>query len=160
MKGEINPNFYLPTQIYIDQNLTSNIGNIVKKYGSKVVIITTSTDMANFSETIAQISKNIINANLGCIIYDEISDIPDTEYVDSAVYFTKKTNCDIILGFGGVESINVAKAVSILTNNHLFCNDLFMNPEVNPPVTLITMPVQPIFGFEIVPILYLSEIKN
>ncbi len=160
MNGGINPEFYIPTEIYIKQDIISEIGSIIQKFGSKAILITTASDFTLFSDIIGSISQSINNSGLGCIIYDEIPDKPDTEYVDSAVYFTKRTNCDLIIGFGGIESINVAKAVALLTNNHLFCEDLFEYPKLNQPIPFITIPTQPLFGFEILPILFINEIRE
>lgn len=160
MKGGSNPDFHIPTEIYIKQNIVADIGSIVKKYGSKIVLITSSSDFAKFPDIIEKISKSITNSNLNCIIYDEIPEQPDTEFIDSAVYYAKRTKCDTIIGFGGLSSINAAKAVSLLINNHLFCNDLFEYPEVKPPLMLITVPTQPIIGFEIIPTFFLKEIHE
>jgi len=160
LKDDLTPDIYIPTEIYIQKDIIPNIGYIIKKYGSKVILITTANDFVANSSIIETIYKNLKDLDIGCIVYDEISDIPDTEYVDSAVYFTKKTNCDTIIGLGGIESINVAKAVAILTNNSLFCEDLFNYPDVQPPVMLITIPTHPIFGFEILPMFYLTEIHE
>ncbi len=160
MKSGVVPDFYLPTEIFIKPEITADLGSILKSFGSRVVLITTSQDLDLFGETIEVISRNITNANLGFIIYDEVTDSPNTEYVDSATYFVKKSHCDVILGFGGIDSINVAKAVSILSSNYLFCEDLFENPDIKPPIPLITMPGYPVFGFEIMPMLYLEELQN
>ncbi len=146
--------------MYIEQDILSKISEILPKFGNKILLITTSDDFIRYSDVIVEIQKAINNINLGCIIYDEIPANPDTEYVDSAVYFTKKTNCDIVIGFGGIESINVAKAVALLTNNHLFCDDIFDYPKLNPSINCITVPTQPIFGFEILPMLFINEIHE
>ncbi|MDY6968785.1 MAG: iron-containing alcohol dehydrogenase [Spirochaetota bacterium] len=160
MKGGIYPDFHIPTEIFIKQDLIADIGNIISQYGQKFVLITTSSDFEQFSDVIETIASISTQHGIGCIIYDEIPENPDTEYIDSAVYFTKKSNCDIIVGFGGIESINSAKAVSLLTNNNLFCKDLFDVDEVNKPIPLITIPTQPIFGFEILPLFFITEIRN
>lgn len=160
LKSGIAPDFHIPTEIYIKQDSLSEIGAIVKKYGSRVVLVTSLSDFAQFQESIELITTSIIQSDCGCIIYDEIPPNADTEYIDSAVHFTKKTNCDIILGFGGMDSLNAAKAISILTNNYLFCEDLFSQPDIKPPVTLITVPAYPVFGFEILPMFYLTEIHE
>ncbi|MCU0822894.1 MAG: iron-containing alcohol dehydrogenase [Spirochaetes bacterium] len=160
MNGGISYNFYIPTEIYINQNIVGDIGGIIKKFGTKAVLITTTTDFARYSDVIGSILKDILKTGTGCIVYDEIPEIPDTEYIDSAVYFTKKTNCDIIIGFGGIESINAAKATALLTNNHLFCSDVFEAHDLNPPVPCITIPTQPIFGFEILPMFFIDEIHE
>lgn len=159
-KTGIIPDFYLPTELYIRQDIISDLGNILRNYGSRVVMITTSRDLSQFQETVDVISRSISTANLGFIVFDEVEDSPNTEYVDSAAYFAKKSHCDIILGFGGIDSINVAKAVAVLTNNYLFCHDLFENPEIKPPVPLIIMPAYPVFGFETLPSLFVNELHT
>jgi alcohol dehydrogenase class IV len=72
----------------------------------------------------------------------------------------KKINCDVVIGFGGIESINCAKAISILINNYMFSYELFDYPVIKPPVSLVTVPCYPIFGFEMLPIFYLTDITD
>jgi alcohol dehydrogenase class IV len=161
LASEFIPDFHLPTEIYIRLDVINNIDSIIPKYGKRAVFITTSYDFLIYHQTIETISKILKKTNTGLIIYDDLPRYPSTEDIDVATSFTKKTNCDLIIGFGGVESISAAKAVSILANNYLFCNDLFNNPELpEKPVRFITIPACPIFGFEIAPIFFLDEIKN
>ncbi len=160
MNSGIGPDFYIPTEIFIKQDIISDAGKIIKKFGTKVLIITTSGDFIKYHPIIETFTKALNDYNIGSIIYDEIPDNPDTEYVDSAVYYAKITKCDVILGFGGIDSINASKAVALLANNHFFCVDLFENPEVKPPITLLTVPALPLFGFELIPMFYITEIKE
>ena len=160
MNNGIAPDFHIPTEIFIKQDILNETGSIVRKYGTKALIIATSGDSVKYSSTIDQITRSLSDQNIGYIVYDEIPDNPDTEYIDSAVYYSKMTKCDLIIGFGGIDSINAAKAVSLLSNNHLFCNDLFENPDIKPPLNLIIIPTLPSFGFELLPIFYISEIKD
>ena len=161
MKGSVKPDFHLPTEIYIRPNISNDIAGIISRYGSRAVIVTTSADFEIYNESIDQIAKSLKKADIGCIIYDDLPQYPNTENIDFAVSFTKKTNCNVIIGFGGVESLNSSKAVSILTNNYIFCYDLFQKNELShPPIPLITMPAHPVFGFEISPLFYLNEIHD
>ncbi len=159
LKKEVIPDFHLPSEIYLKQDIINEAGGILKNFGSRAVLITTDQDLAKFSDAIEKISRSIAKSSLGFIIYDEMSATPDTEYIDSAVYFAKKTHCDMIIGFGGIESMNAAKAVALLMNNYLFCENLFEHPEVSPPVNLVTIPAYPSVGFEILPMLYVDEIQ-
>ena len=160
MSNGITPDFQIPTEVFIKPNILNEIGHIVKRFGTKALIITTSADFTKYNATIEIITRSLNSNNVGSIIYDEIPENPDTEYVDSTVYYAKMTKCDVVIGFGGIDSINVAKAVALLTNNYIFCNDLFENPAVKPPVSLITIPIIPIFGFELLPTFYITEIKD
>ena len=161
MKNDITPDFHIPTQIYIQQDILHHAADILSKYGSRILIICTSTDFEIFHETAAQLSTSLRQAGKGCIIYDQISGSINTEEIDLAVAFSKKTMCDLVIGFGGFESLNAAKAVALLSNNFIFCQDLFNYPKINhKPVKLVTIPAYPVFGLEISPLLFMDEIFN
>lgn len=141
--------------------MTGNIGEILSDLGSRAIIISTTSDLEKLERTIGQISSNLASHNIGCLIYDEIPAIPNNEFIDSAVYFTKKTNCDMVIGIGGIESINAAKAVSLLTQNYVFCEEIFtMEEEPEPPLPLICIPSHPLYGFEILPIFFIKDIHD
>lgn len=161
MISDNRPDFHLPTEIYINPDIDNDITEIISKFGSRVIIVTTTEDLEIFYDHIDKISNILKNSDIGCIVYDQLPAIPTTEDIDFAVSFIKKTNCNAIIGFGGVESINSSKAIALLLDNFIFCHDLFSNPSIkSPPVSLITMPVLPVFGFEIAPFFYLNEIHE
>ncbi len=160
IKSVTIPDFYIPTEVYLKQDVVSELGGIIGGIGSRALIITTPRDLQKFSDALDRVAHSLHGSDIAFIVYDDLVDIPNTEYVDSATYFAKKSHCDVIVGFGGIESINVAKAVSILSSNYLFCDDLFENPQVNQPLPLVTIPTHPIFGFEILPQLFINEIKH
>lgn len=161
LDGLILPEFHLPTEIYIRQGISRNIPDIVAGHGTRVVIITIASDFEIYNETLSEIYKYFKIRNLGCIIYDEIPVNPTTEDIDIAVSFIKKTRADIIIGFGGIDSMNCAKAIALLTSNYIFCYEAFSTTDFpNPPVKLVTIPAYPAFGFEIAPLYYLKEIHG
>jgi alcohol dehydrogenase len=158
---DIRPDFHLPSQIYIRQDVIKDIGKIIPRFGTRAILVTTSNDLETYGTAIEMISRQLKDADVGCIVYDEIPSPPNTEEVDSAAAYIKKTNCDLVIGFGGIDSINAAKALSILATNYHFCHDLFSNPKLTQkPLSFITIPGTPMFGFEIAPIFYLEEIHD
>jgi alcohol dehydrogenase class IV len=160
-KKTVKADFHLPTEIFIRQNIIDQLADILQPYGSRVVLVTTSNDFDIYHETIEKISRQMKTKEIGCIIYDEIPNIPTTEDIDGAVKFIQKTNCNLIVGFGGAESINAAKAMPVLANNHIFCYDIFSNPTLSkPPIPLVTVPAYPIFGLEIAPFFYIDHIQK
>jgi alcohol dehydrogenase class IV len=157
----ILPEFHLPTEIYIRLGISKNISDIVAAHGARAVIITIAPDFEIYNEHLSEIYKYFKIKNLGCIIYDEIPANPTTEDIDIAVSFIKKTKADVIIGFGGVDSMNCALAIALLTSNYIFCYEAFSATSFpNPPVKLITIPAYPSFGFEIAPLYYLNEIHG
>ncbi len=158
---DIRPDFHLPSQIYIRQDILKEIGKIVPRFGSRVILVTTANDFEVYGSAIEIISRQLKDADIGCIVYDEVPYPPNTEVIDAAAAYIKKTNCDLIIGFGSIDSINAAKALAILATNYLFCNDLFTGQKIpSPPLNFITIPGSPMFGFEIAPMFYLEEVHN
>jgi alcohol dehydrogenase class IV len=159
--SEIKSDFHLPSQIFIRQGIIGDIAKIIPFFGSRAILITTAHDLDLYGSTIEVMSRQLKDAGIGCIIYDEIPVPPDTESIDSAAAYLKKTKADLIIGFGSLDSINSAKAIAVLANNYIFCHDLLSNPTLTEkPMKFITIPGSPLFGFEIAPILYLDEIHD
>ncbi len=161
MNAEIKPDFHLPSRIYIRQGIINEIRKIIPQFGSRVIIVTTSKDLEVYGSAIEVISRQLKDAGVGCIVYDGISVPPNTESIDTAAAYIKKTNCDLIIGFGEVDAINAAKALSVLATNYIFCHDLLSNPRITEkPLKFITIPASPSFGFEIAPLFYIEEIHD
>lgn len=159
-KSNIIPDFHIPTEIFLREDSLADVGKIVKRYGSRAIVVTTESDLEKFQEHIENIPDILMKEGVGCIVFDEIPSDPNTEHIDSTVHFIKKTNCDVVIGFGGIDSINCAKAISILINNFIFADELFEYPEIQAPVNLITIPTYPSYGFEILPMIYLTDIQD
>ncbi len=161
MTTELRPDFHLPSQIYIRQDIIKDIGKLASRFGTRAILVTTSDDLEIYGSVIEMISRQLKDASIGCIVYDEIPSPPNTEEIDTAAAYIKKTNCDLIIGFGSIDSINAAKALTILATNYYFCQDLFSNPKLkSKPMNFITIPGSPMFGFEIAPLFYLEEIHD
>ncbi|MCX7678071.1 MAG: iron-containing alcohol dehydrogenase [Spirochaetes bacterium] len=157
---EILPEFHIPTQIFIREEVLQESGLIVNRFGSRAIIVTTSSEIETFEHIVKSIASQCEKAGVKVIVYDEIGDVVNTEKIDSAVHFIKKTKCDTIIGFGGINSINAAKAIALLVNNFLFCEELFDYPNVNNPINFITIPSCPLFGFEIIPMFFINDIRE
>lgn len=160
MKSATTPEFHIPTQVFLKEDILAEAGEICTLFGSRAVLAATSADFNQFQDVIENIAQTLKNSNVSCIIYDEMPASLDTEYLDSASSFLKKTQCDLIIGFGGLESINAAKAAAVLVNNFIFADELHSTENLKPPVNLVTMPAFPLFGFEISPMLYLNDIHD
>ncbi len=158
--ASLSSEFYVPTEIFIRQDIIASIGPILKTIGSRILLITTTGDLDLFHDTIEKMAKSAAASNLGLIIYDEMPDSPNTEDIDTAASYARKTHCDVIAGFGGTDSLNTAKAVAVLAGNYLFCEDLFENPSIQAPIALVTIPAFPSFGFEILPMFFLTDIRE
>jgi len=153
------PDLYVPTAIYAQPDGISLLPSIVQLFGSRVLFITSTVDFNQYNHLFMSISRNLQSNNIPFIVYDEFPE-NNTDYIDSAVYFARKTHCNLIIGFGGIDSINAAKTVALLTPNYLFAHELFSYPHLYEPIPFISIPTHPLFGFEITPCTIISDIHD
>lgn len=155
------PDFHLPTKIYTQPGIIEHIGEIISSQGAKrALVITSSDDFEKFENTIEDIIQRLNKSDVVTIVYDEIPGSTNNEYIDSAVYYAKKTQADIILGIGRIESINSAKAIALLANNYYFCEDVFEYPKTEKPIPFALVPFIPCFGLEILPCFFIPDIHE
>ena len=142
--------FYSPCKIHFELDSAFKIGGFIQNFGNRVLLINIRKENKNDEEL--QIIKNGLQKHSeGCIIYDDLYGDPDTEQIDSATYFAKKSHADMIIAYGGLDSFNTARAVSILATNSLFAKDL-LNGRGKikvPALPIISVPIEPTMGEEL-----------
>lgn len=152
MQGISWAQFALPTRIRFETDSTYKLGGYVKNFGSRVLLLTVKSENKNPSEF--SILKNGLNKHAeGVIVHDDIANSATSDQIDSIAYFIKKSHADCIVAFGSLETFSIAKAVSVLASNSLFCADLVGGRAKikNAPLPLITVPVEPTLGEEFAP---------
>ena len=151
---------YSPTKVIFETS-PNKIAEEASKYGNRFLIVNLRKD--NHNPTGLKNLRESMNARTGgCLIHDDIIGFPDTEQIDSATFFAKRSHVDCIIAYGGVETMNAAKAIAVLTANSFFAEDLF-NPAIEviqEPIPVITIPIEPCMGEEITAFLSLIDAQN
>uniref|UniRef100_A0AAR5PLC7 Alcohol dehydrogenase 4 n=1 Tax=Dendroctonus ponderosae TaxID=77166 RepID=A0AAR5PLC7_DENPD len=97
----------------------------------------------------------IESAGLDYVIYADVqADPPDTVVLEAAA-FAKQENIDVVLGFGGGSSMDVAKLIAILAHpeQHQTLSDLYgVDNATGPRLALILVPTTAGTGSEVTPI--------
>lgn len=92
---------------------------------------------------------------LDYVIYSSVQANPPEHIVLEAVQFAKNEKVDIVLGFGGGSSLDVAKVIAILAHpeQHQTLQDLYgVNNVKNPRLPLFLVPTTAGTGSEVTPI--------
>ena len=92
---------------------------------------------------------------LDYVIYSSVQADPPEHIVLEAVQFAKNEKIDIVLGFGGGSSLDVAKVIAILAHpeQHQTLQDLYgVNNVKNPRLPLFLVPTTAGTGSEVTPI--------
>jgi len=153
--------FFVPTKIHFESDSSFKMGQWIKGIGSRVLLISNKEENTNQEEL--SVLKNGISKHVtNCILYEDIKSEPNTEQIDTAAAFAKKIYADVIVAYGGLNSIYTAKAVAILANNSLFASDLIIQKHQpkNPALPIVIVPDKPTLGEELTPQFILSYSKT
>lgn len=162
MQGSSWAHFALPTKIFLESGCTYKIGSFIKHFGGRVLLL--SIEEEQRSQTEFEILRNGLLQNAqGVVTYNELTSKPDSDQIDSAAYFLKKSHADVIVAYGSTETFNAAKSIAALANNSVFAKDLIIttNQLKKPQIPLITVPSEPVLGEELSPaVVMLDSEKN
>ena len=127
--------------------------------GKKVLII---TDTGVIQAGLLQgIEKSLQSAGLPFVIFDGVEPDPRIEVVEKSVEKAKKEGIDLIIGFGGGSSLDIAKVTSIMITNPGKIDSYFgIDLVPNPGVPVILIPTTAGTGSEVTPIAILSDTKE
>ncbi len=125
---------YNPTRLHFGKNVTDNLGNIVKKYGNRVLLTYGKGSVKKYGYY-DKVVKNLLEAKLHIIDFHGIKPNPEVEKVRKAVELSKEKNIDVIVALGGGSVIDSSKIIALaLANDEDPWN--FMSWQVTPKKTV------------------------
>ena len=114
------------------------------------------TDVGMIQHQLHQPIVNMLNqTGLEYVIYSDIQADPSEQLILDAVTFAKQQQIDIIIGFGGGSSMDVAKLISLLAHpeQQQKLNEIYgINQVKAPRLPLILIPTTAGTGSEVTPI--------
>ncbi|MFV5591313.1 iron-containing alcohol dehydrogenase [Acinetobacter variabilis] len=141
-------------------NIISGLGtiqelsSILKQGRYQRVLLVTDSGMLQHQLHLP-ILEIIEDAGLDYAIYSDVQADPPEHVVLEAADFAKQENVDIVIGFGGGSSMDVAKLIAILSHpaQHQSLSDLYgVNQATGPRLPLILVPTTSGTGSEVTPI--------
>lgn len=153
--------YTIPTKIHTEVDCSYKVGTFVKNIGSRAILICTQSELENTDEL--TIIKTSLEKQLdGLIFYDDIEKTPTYKDLDTAAYFARISNANCIIAYGGFESINAAKALSILATNDSFAEELITTKGKvkKQPLPLVVIASRPVLGHELSPFFSLLDENN
>lgn len=108
----------LPNNIVFGENTIDDLGEKVKAFGSKCIIVTGKKSTKS-SGALDKIISSLKKSKISFFIFDEVKGEPDTEMVDKVRNLAKTEDVEFIIGVGGGSALDVAKAAAGLYNQNL-----------------------------------------
>jgi len=152
--------FRTTRRILFGLGAVEKIGTEAQLLKAKKILIVTDTGVIQ-AGLLEGIEKSLQSIGLPFVIFDGVEPDPRIEVVEKSVEKAKKEGIDLIIGFGGGSSLDIAKVTSIMITN-LGKIDSFFGIDLvpNPGVPLILIPTTAGTGSEVTPIAILSDTKE
>ncbi len=153
--------FYMPTRVHYQSDTLNALPKVISNWGKRVVLVCARNEIPELS-LIHEI-RSTLEAEMGTVLlYDDVEAHPDSDDLDSAAYYVRQTDSDVVVGIGGAESLNMAKALAMMITNDGFCSEFLSGQKEpqKPSLPCITIPLYPIYGTEVVPTIALIDAEE
>ena len=152
--------FRTTRRILFGSGAVEKIGTEAQLLKAKKVLIITDTGVIQ-AGLLGNIEKSLQAVGLPFVIFDGVEPDPRIEVIEKSVDKAKKEGIDLIIGFGGGSSLDIAKVTSIMITNTGKIDSFFgIDLVPNPGVPVILIPTTAGTGSEVTPIAILSDTKE
>ncbi len=103
--------YYAPTEIIFGCGKIQTIGEVTKRFGSKVLLV---TDDSKAMEKVSERVLNLLREEaLDAIHFNGVKPNPTTEIVAEGAAIAKAGGIQVVIGLGGGSSMDTAKAIAV-----------------------------------------------
>lgn len=131
--------FKIQPNIVLGSYTTSRLGQYVKEFGSKFMVIMDPVlkQVGNSDK----VTKSLEDRNIEFFVFDEIPGVADTQVIENALHLAREAHIHGVIAVGGSKTLNVAKAVCTLYHESHEVYDFIdgANPST-APIPLIALP--------------------
>jgi alcohol dehydrogenase len=147
--GSVISSFFCPTRIYMGASSHRELPGLLTEFRCRRLFL--AMDAALRETEFAKSLLALLNeAKIAVLIFTEIEPDPSNFTVEKAFVQSRAHNPDVILAVGGGSTIDVAKAVAILSTNGGRIHDYEGIERFNmPPLPLIAVPTTAGTGSEV-----------
>lgn len=149
----------IPAHLKFGIDVINRIGNLVAEFGEKAILVTEG--ILHESGTINRIVDIIEKKGCHVIIFDEVVPNAKSDIADYGAEIARSSYADVIIGFGGIRTLCIAKAVAMLAANKGSINE-YMDGEVpsHDSLPYIEIPSTPRNPFMFTDDLWLVNARN
>ena len=152
--------FRTTKRILFGAGSVEKIGTEAQLLKAKKILIITDPGVIQ-AGLLEGVEKSLQSVNLPFVIFDGVEPDPRIEVVEKSVEKAKKEGTDLIIGFGGGSSLDIAKVTSIMITNTGKIDSFFgIDLVPNPGIPVILIPTTAGTGSEVTPIAILSDTKE
>ena len=131
--------FKIQPNIVLGSYTTSRLGQYVKDWGSKFMVIV--DPILKQVGNADKVTKSLEDRSIDFFVFEEIPEGADTEVITNALSLARQAHIHGIIAVGGSKAINVGRAVATLYHeNHEVYDFIDGSPTSTAPIPLIALP--------------------
>ena len=108
-----NFTYYAPTKVIFGRGVEENVGEALKAFGPKKVLIHYGGGSAKRSGLIGKITDSLDKAGIAWIELGGVEPNPKVQFVREAIALCRKEGVDFLLAVGGGSAIDSAKSIAL-----------------------------------------------
>jgi len=130
--------YHLPTQIHFGPGRIKELGDIVKRYGDRCLIVS-GPKSGSLKDLYPKIREYLRSAGVAEAHFDGIEPTPTTDIIGQGAQMAKEHRADVVVGIGGGSSMDSAKAIAVEATHEGSCWNYLFFRDTQP--TEKTLPV-------------------
>ena len=108
----LNFETHVPVKVVFGLKKIDSVGEYVKEYGKKALIVTTGP-FFNENGLVDRICSGLEKEGIASECYSDVSPNPHSDEAAAGAKFANDTACDVIIGVGGGSAIDAAKCIAV-----------------------------------------------
>ncbi|MBW2989271.1 iron-containing alcohol dehydrogenase [Candidatus Woesearchaeota archaeon] len=107
--------YSLKTKIYFGAGSFNNVGQVVKNYGVKKILVVTGRNSMQKAGFLQDLLKKLRKYDVS--VFEGVEPNPSFETVEKGTKLCRDKNTELVIGLGGGSALDAAKAIAILAKN-------------------------------------------
>ena len=108
-----NFKFYNPTRIHFGAGELNKVGSLVRKYGEKCLMVTTTNKEEVLRPLYDRVKRILSESGITVIHFDEVVPNPTVQGIEKAIEIVKQNGINSVLAVGGGSSMDTAKSIAL-----------------------------------------------
>ncbi len=104
--------YYAPTEIVFGNGCISEVAEIAKRYGTKVLLVTEGMN-SPVTPVFQKVKQYLEEGGVDVAHFDGVLPNPTTDVVTVGAEMAKKFHAEVVIGVGGGSSMDTAKAIAV-----------------------------------------------
>src|SRR5436189_2103500 len=104
------------TRIVFGENAVARVGEIVREFGARKVLLVTDPGIAAAGHE-QHVLKSLSTDGVEAVVFDKVRENPTTRCVDDCLAVARSAQIEAIIGLGGGSSMDTAKGCNFLLTN-------------------------------------------